>query len=56
MAEVSAEELLDQLQFAQIATAYVEDDQGLHIQMIDGRILVIAGHFAISVLKSDKLH
>jgi hypothetical protein len=56
MAEVSAEELLDQLQFAQIATAYVEDDQGLHIQMIDGRILVISGHFAIAVLKSDKLH
>lgn len=52
----AAEELMDQLVGAQIATAYVEDDEGLHICMRDGRVLVIAGHFAISVLKSEILH
>jgi hypothetical protein len=55
-AVVPAQELLDQLDGARIATCYVEDDRGLHICLADGRILIIAGQFAVSVLMSEKLH
>ena len=56
--EVDAGHVLDQLQGATIVSHFIEDDQGLHIVMQDGRILVVAGFFAISILKAaaERLH
>ena len=51
-----AQDMLDQLQGAQIASSCVADDQGLHVYFADGRVLVIAGYFALSLLKSERLH
>lgn len=51
-----AQELLDQLQGAQIVDSHVEDESGLHLAFADGRVLVIAGYFALSVLSAEVLH
>jgi hypothetical protein len=51
-----AQELLDQLVGAQIVSSYIESDEGLHLVMADGRVLVVAGHFGLSILKSEVLH
>lgn len=50
--------LLDQLEGATIVSNTVEDDEGLSLYFKDGRVLVIAGQFALSVLRqdTDKLH
>jgi hypothetical protein len=55
---VKPSDILDQLQFAQIASCFVEDEEGLHIVLIDGRTLVIAGSFAIAIIQAgqEKLH
>jgi hypothetical protein len=54
--QTPAEDLLDPLEGAVIAKSFVEDQNGLHICLADGRILVIAGYFAISVIRSEDLH
>lgn len=55
--EVPAERILDQLTGAQIVFSYVEDENGLHLQFADGRALVIAGYFAISIVgKPEDVH
>jgi hypothetical protein len=54
--QTPAEELLDQLDGAVIAKSFVEDKNGLHIVLEDGRILVIAGYFAVSVIRTEDLH
>jgi hypothetical protein len=52
-----AQNLLDQLDGATISTSFVEDEEGLHVCLQDGRILVVAGYFALSIIKSvEKLH
>ena len=51
-----AQDLLDQLYGATIVSSHVEDDQGLHIVLQDGRILVVAGYFAMSLVKPETLH
>jgi len=50
--------VMDQLEGATVATWFVEDEEGLHICFADGRTLIIAGTFAISILKagSERLH
>ena len=55
---VPAENLLDQIDGATISSHFIEDNEGLHICFADGRILVIAGTFAISIVKagSERLH
>ena len=53
---VPAQDLLDQLDGAQIVSSYIENEEGLHLMMADGRVLIIAGQFAISILKSEVLH
>lgn len=53
---MTAEEILEQLDGATIATTFVEDENGLHICLVDGRILVIAGHFAVAIIGTEKLH
>ncbi len=53
------EEILEQIEGATIASSYIEDDDGFHICLTDGRVIVIAGHFGIAILpRSDmgKLH
>ena len=54
----SAERILDQLEGATIVSHYVEDDEGLHICMADGRVLIIAGMFVISMMRlsEERLH
>jgi hypothetical protein len=52
-----AQNLLDQLDGATISASFVEDNEGLHVCLQDGRILVVAGYFALSIIKSvEKLH
>lgn len=51
-----AQDLLDQLYGAVIVSSHVEDEQGLHICLSDGRILVVAGYFAMSLVKPEMLH
>jgi len=50
---VSAEHVLEQLDGATIVSSFVEDDEGLHLVMKDGRMLVIAGTFAIGIVHPD---
>ena len=52
--EVPAERMLEQLTGATIVSSFVEDAEGLHICMADGRILVICGWFAISLLQQSR--
>jgi len=52
--EVPANSILDQLDGETIASHYVEDEEGLHICFQSGRILVIGGFFAISLLQQDR--
>jgi hypothetical protein len=52
----AAEELMDELVGAQVVSSHVENEEGLHICFADGRVLVVAGHFGLSILKSEVLH
>lgn len=54
MREVPANRILDQLDGETIVSHYVEDEEGLHICFRSGRILVIGGFFAISLLQADR--
>ena len=58
MNHVAVASLLDQLEGATIVATYVEDDEGMHLCFEDGRILVIAGMFAVSLqrIDRDRLH
>jgi hypothetical protein len=58
MKVVAAEDILDQLQGAQVVSCFVEDEEGLHVVFQDGRTLVIAGQFVIAIIKAgtEKLH
>jgi hypothetical protein len=53
-----ATDILDTLQGAQIASCYYEEGEGFHIVLIDGRTLVVAGTFAVAIMKADteRLH
>jgi hypothetical protein len=57
---VSAQDMLDQLDGAQIASVSVEERTGLHIHFRDGRVLVIVGlgdsSIGVQVLKTEVLH
>ena len=50
---VPAERVLAQLDGATIVSSFVENDEGLHLVMQDGRMLVIAGTFCIGILSPD---
>jgi len=52
--EVSASRILDQLDGETIDSHYIEDEEGLHLCMKSGRVLVIAGFFAISIVQQDR--
>ena len=54
ISEVPAERLLEQLNGATIVSSFVEDDQGLHLMLQDGRALVICGFFGISIVKQER--
>ena len=54
ISEVPAERLLEQLNGATIVSSFVEDMEGLHICLADGRIVVICGFFGISIVKQER--
>lgn len=58
MTITTADQLLDQLEGATIVSSHVDGDEGMHLVMQDGRVLIIAGVFALSVLRIErgKLH
>lgn len=51
--EVPAERILSQLDGATIVSSFVEGEDGMHICLRDGRVLVICGYFAVSILRAD---
>jgi len=51
--EVAPERVLSQLDGATITSSFVEDENGLHLCLRDGRILVICGYFAVSIIKQE---
>lgn len=51
--EVPAERILSQLDGATIVSSFVEDEEGLHLCLKDGRILVICGYFAVSIVRQE---
>jgi hypothetical protein len=51
---VNAQRVLDQLEGATIVSSEILEDDGMHIAFSDGRILVIAGLFALSLLRLDR--
>ena len=55
---IEAEEVLSQLEGATIVASYIEDEEGLHLVMQDGRVLIIAGAFVLGVhrVERKKLH
>ena len=55
---ISANSLVDQLEGATIVSAEVREEEGMHIVLEDGRVLVIAGMFALSLMRLDtgRLH
>jgi hypothetical protein len=60
MVHASAQELLDQLNGAQISSIHAEEATGLHVKFKDGRVLVIVGLLdgciGVQVMKSEVLH
>ena len=55
---VEPRSIIDQLDGATIAAIDVSDEEGMHFYLADGRVLIIAGVFAISLMLPDneKLH
>jgi uncharacterized protein YcgI (DUF1989 family) len=57
---VSAEDMLAQLEDAQIERVIVEERTGLHVHFRDGRVLVIVGlpdsSIGVQVLRTERLH
>jgi hypothetical protein len=49
-----ADEMLEQLTGAQIASAFVQG--GLHIRFVDGRVLILMGDFQVAMANTDTLH
>ena len=54
----SADRILDSLEGATIVCARVDEGDGMLLNLADGRVLVIAGVFALSLMRMDveKLH
>jgi hypothetical protein len=50
--------LLDLVEGATILSSDVSDEEGMHFYLSDGRVLVIVGTFAVSLLRVDteRLH
>lgn len=46
------DQILDQLEGATIVSWECSDDEGMHLVMADGRVLVIVGSFAVGFLQS----
>ena len=55
---VEPQEVLDQLSGATIASSSVDGEDGLNINMEDGRLLIIVGAFVLSVVRmpEETLH
>ena len=51
---VEVNRILDAIEGAVIVSGYIEDDEGMHLVFADGRCLVIAGMFALSLLRLDR--
>lgn len=49
---------MEAIEGAVIVAGYVVDEEGMHICLQDGRVLIVAGVFALSLqrLSSGKLH
>lgn len=54
MKEVAPSRLLDQLEGATIISWECSDEEGMHLTFADGRVLVVAGFFAMSILQATK--
>ncbi len=54
LTEVSPEVVLEQLIGATIVSSFVEDSEGLHIVLQDGRMFVICGLFGISIVAQER--
>jgi hypothetical protein len=48
----SAQSILDQLDGATISNSFVEDENGVHICLADGRQLIVIGEFLLSIVRS----
>lgn len=54
MTQAAAKRIVENLEGATIVGGEVEDDEGLHIHLQDGRVLVIAGFFAMALVRPDE--
>ena len=45
---------MEQLNGATIVSSFVEDENGLHLVLQDGRALVICGYFGISIVRQER--
>jgi hypothetical protein len=50
------ERIIELIEGATIISGYVEEEDGLHLVMQDGRVLLIVGDFTVALLKSKRLH
>lgn len=50
---VPHERILEQVEGATIASCYVEDEDGLHLCLTDGRILIFVGQFCIGLVSGE---
>lgn len=50
--------VLEQVSGATIIDSDVSDEEGMHLYLSDGRVLIIVGQFAISLMRvsNEKLH
>lgn len=50
---VPAERILEQIEGATIVSSFVEHEEGLHLVLQDGRMVVFAGAFCVGILNPD---
>lgn len=50
--------LIETLEGATIVCGDVDDEEGMHLHLADGRVIVIVGEYALSVLRvtRERLH
>ena len=54
----NASRILEAIEGAVIVSGFVEDENGLHICLADGRVLILVGEFAVGLYRNshEKLH
>lgn len=49
----SPRQILDLVDGATILSSDASDDEGMHLYLSDGRVLIIVGEFAVSLMRLD---